>query len=63
MELNKNNMQTTPIGLHFHQLSDFYISSLGGVKKKKCPNWDKWIWPDESWAIVYFETANLWKIS
>jgi len=25
VELTKNKMQQPPIGLHFHQLSDFYI--------------------------------------
>jgi len=51
--------QPPSIDLHFHQLSDFYISGLGGVsgtsdwsyrrkkeeKKKeiKVPNWDKWV--------------------
>jgi len=30
-------------------------------KKRKCPNWDKWVWPDESWTILHFETANVWK--
>jgi len=32
VELNKTNMQTTPIGLHFYQLSKIYtLSGLGGV--------------------------------
>jgi len=53
--LFKNNMQTTFIGLNFHQLSNMIhqLSCLGGVKRKidqseKNPHLGEWIWPDES---------------
>jgi len=40
---------------------------VSGQKKekirKKCPNWGKWVWPDESWVTVQYQTATFEKFS
>jgi len=62
----KNKMQTTSHGSPIFTNSQIStLSGLGGVsgtsdwskeRKKKCPNWGKWVWPDE------VESLCTWKI-